>query len=124
MANKWRLVEVESGEIIVPKLQVANTFWSRFRGLQLRRSLPSDEGLLLQNCRSIHTHWMRFAIDVAMLDKSGRVLAIHSAVAPWRIVGRVRGTEAILETVAGAIGDRIRVGDVVQVENLEQVTDE
>jgi uncharacterized membrane protein (UPF0127 family) len=103
MAPLYQLINVATSEVIVAKLELADTFWRRFRGLQFRRALADDEGLLITPCRSIHTHWMRFAIDVAMLDKKGVVLATRSNVEPWRMVHGPKGTQAILEMAVGAI---------------------
>ena len=97
----WRLAHRTSGQIVVERLSLADTFWGRLCGLQFRRPLPAGTGLLLVPCGSIHTMWMRFAIDVAMLDRSGRVLYVRRAVRPWRYVHAPRGTHAVLETAAG-----------------------
>jgi uncharacterized membrane protein (UPF0127 family) len=110
MKGQHQLLDADTGEVIIAKLEVADTFWRRFRGLQFRRQLAENEGLLLTPCRSIHTHWMRFAIDVAMLDKDGLVLNIFPEMAPWRIAPRVDGTQSIIETAAGMLTARLRVG--------------
>ena len=67
---------------------------------------PSAAGgrdLIRRQCASIHTMWMRFAIDVAMLDFTGRTLAVRHAVRPWRLVFAPRGTHAVLEASAGTL---------------------
>jgi len=103
MDRRHRLFDAETGEVIVAKLEVADTFWRRFRGVQFRSALAADEGLLLTPCRSIHTHWMRFAIDAAMLDRHGQVLAVVGSVRPWRFVTGVSETFSILESPAGRL---------------------
>lgn len=54
------------------------------------------EPVLLAPCSSVHTVGMRYAIDVALADSWGRVLASHACVAPGRLVGR-RGACLVLE---------------------------
>lgn len=115
MDDRHQLIDADTGEVIVAKLEVAERFWHRFRGLQFRRALAVDEGLLLTPCRSIHTHWMRFAIDVAMLDEDGMVLDILTDLKPWRIAPRVDGTRSIVETAAGKLTERLRVGTRIKV---------
>ncbi len=115
MAQTHQLVDASSGDVIIAKLQLAETFWQRFRGLQLRRTLASDEALLLRPCRSIHTHWMRFSIDVAMLDEMGVVLSVIHGQRPWRFVPRTEGTHSIVEAAAGSLATRLDVGTRVQV---------
>lgn len=95
------LVRRESGDIVVPHLKIAATFWSRFRGLQLQKPLAADEGLLIAPCGSVHTHWMRFAIDIVMLNGEGTVLAVRSQVRPWKLCPAPKGTRFVLETLGG-----------------------
>ena len=110
MAGAFQLVDARTDEIVVPRLRLANTFWTRFRGLQLLPRLAEDEGLLITPCRSLHSHWMRFAIDVALLDRTGNVLAIHHTVRPWRFVIGVPGTHQVLEVAAGERSSRWSLG--------------
>ena len=81
--------------------EVAANPFTRFRGLMGRRSLGEAEGLLLDPASSIHTHFMRFAIDAVFLDRDARVTHIAVALRPWRIASR-RGSKQVLELPAGA----------------------
>ncbi len=94
-------------------LKVASTFWSRFAGLQLQRQLADGCGLLLVPCTSIHTCFMRFPIDVIMLDAGYCVVGIRKNVRPWRMVFCEKGTRQILETAVDAtdlsVGLQVRV---------------
>jgi len=119
-----RLVERATGRIVADRLAVADTWLGRTRGLMFRESLPAGEALLLVPCASIHTHWMRFAIDVAMLDGEGTVTELHEQVVPWRFLQPRKKTHAILEFAAKkagvAPGDRLRiesVGNAVNAKN-------
>lgn len=107
---EWKLVSATTGVVVVPRCCLATTFWQRLRGLQFRAELAADEGLLLAPCTGIHTHWLRFSLDVLFLDATGIVLANHAAVKPWRIVSGPKSTYATLETAAGAIDDLPAVG--------------
>lgn len=113
MKSQFQLVSAESGEVLVPNLKLAATFWSRFRGLQFRRDFPIDEGLLIAPCRSIHTHWMRFAIDVMMIDGDGVVLKIQQNLRPWRTCGGPKETRFVLEVPAESaamkVGERLAI---------------
>ncbi len=79
---------------------VADRPLSRLRGLMGRRALAPGEGLLLKPTPSIHTCFMRFAIDAVFLDSELRVLAVEPEVRPWRFAGR-RRTGAVLELPGG-----------------------
>jgi len=123
MAEPCRLIDAESGKVVVPQLRLATTFWRRLRGLQFRTQLSDGQGLLIAPCRSIHTFCMRFAIDVAMIDREGRVLCVIGSVAPWRVVAGPPGTFAILEMAAGTLSPRVANGHRVVVTSDETVPD-
>ena len=99
----FRLCRVDTGTPVVDVLHVASTIWSRFRGLQLRRSLPSGHGLLMVPCNSIHTMFVRFAIDVLFLSEEGIVTEVSRDVHPWRVVlPHGASAHAVLEMAAGS----------------------
>jgi uncharacterized protein len=85
---------------LVPDLRMADSFLARTRGLLGRRRLEPGEGLLIRRTSSVHTHFMRFAIDVVFLDGDGRVLKITRALRPWRFTG-CRGAADVVELAAG-----------------------
>lgn len=62
-----------------------NTF-ERVQGWLKRDSVSEGEGLLIRPCSSIHTLGMRFTIDVAFLERDGRVVKLAHRVAPSRLV--------------------------------------
>lgn len=88
--------------MLVPHVDVSGSLGVRnARGLMLRRELPSGHGLLLSDpTGSIHTFFMRFAIDIVFLDDDLRVLRVARAVKPWRMT-RERGAKRMLELTAG-----------------------
>jgi uncharacterized membrane protein (UPF0127 family) len=95
----------------------ANPF-TRMRGLLGRPSLPSGEGILLRPASSVHTGFMRFAIDVVFLDRELKVLHVVERLAPWRAAAR-REAHAVLELRAGECerhglreGDRLELGSI------------
>jgi len=112
-----RLRCAETGEVIVERLDVADGIWTRFWGLQFRRELPSGAGLLLVPCSSVHTFFLRFAIDVLLLDRRGVVVALHRSVRPWRVVLPARGAYATLEVPAGSAN--IAVGATLRLDAAE-----
>ncbi len=68
------LIEAETGRVLLPRVEIANWFWPRLWGLQFRRTLPAGTGMLLTPCASIHTCFVRFRLDVLMLDRELRVV--------------------------------------------------
>ena len=79
---------------------VAETPLARMRGLLGRRGLESGEGLLLRPAPSVHTFFMRFAIDVVFLARDGEVMKVVPSLRPWRTAA-ARRAKAVLELPAG-----------------------
>jgi uncharacterized membrane protein (UPF0127 family) len=79
---------------------VASSFTSRLRGLMLTASLKPGTGLLFPRTSSVHTHFMRYPIDVVFLDAERRVVAIRHALRPWRFAS-ARGAASALELPGG-----------------------
>lgn len=94
---------------------MATNPWLRFRGLMGKKALATGEGLLLRPCSSVHTMFMRFAIDVVFCDAELRVLAVAPEVPKWRVRGR-RGAKVALELAAGEAARRsVAVGTQLQI---------
>ena len=102
------------GEDVLCSVEVATAPAERMRGLLGRDGI--DGALLLPHCRSVHTLGMRFTIDVAFLDRHGRVVGLKAPMRRWRI-GRMRlRARQVLEAEAGTF-DRwnLAVGDHLEV---------
>ena len=93
------------GRIVCERCLVADRPFARMRGLLGRPSLPAGEGILLRPASSVHTFFMRFAIDVVFLDRDLRVLRVVADLKPRR-GGGCPGARAVLGTSAGECGRR------------------
>ncbi|HTW56679.1 MAG TPA: DUF192 domain-containing protein [Terriglobales bacterium] len=99
-------------------LAVANTHWTRLRGLL---GLSPDDfrngrGLWIVPCHGVHTLGMGFPIDVVYLDRSLTVVHVETELKPWRFAPVRMQAASVLElpcrTVAEtktAVGDRIEI---------------
>jgi uncharacterized protein len=99
-------------------LVVADTHWSRLRGLLglSESDFRNGCGLWIRPCRGVHTLAMRFPIDVVYLDQAGIVVHIESGLRPWRFAPvRLRATSVlevpqnIVASTGTALGDRIEI---------------
>ena len=107
---------VTRGQAVVSKGRVADNRWTRMRGLIGSKPLAPGEGLLIVPCKSIHTHFMGFPIDVLYLNKELRVVGIDENIAPWRLGRKYRGTEFVVELPPGtASASGTQVGDQLNV---------
>ncbi len=98
---------------VLSSADVAEGFYDRSKGLLGRSGY--DGAMLLPHTRSVHTAGMRFAIDVAILDRDLVVLDTLR-LGTWRVcLPRLRG-RSVLEAQAGAF-DRwsLRPGDRLEI---------
>jgi len=99
-------------------LAIAQTHWSRFRGLMASdaSSFPPGRGLLISPCHGIHTFAMRFAIDAVYLDRDRKVIHLEEDLKPWRMAAvRIHAT-SVLEVPTGTIRESSTLlGDQIDI---------
>ncbi len=97
---------------VVASLEIADSRSARRRGLLGRDSL--DGAFLISPARSVHSFGMRFDLDVALVDSSGRVVAIRP-LPRRRVVRPRRGVSAVVEARRGAFAKwQVQEGDIVE----------
>jgi uncharacterized membrane protein (UPF0127 family) len=103
---------------LATELCLANTHWSRLRGLMGTdaASFPAGKALWIVPCRGVHTFAMRFPIDVAYLDAAKVVVHMEKNLLPWRMAPvRLRAASVLelpqntLAETETAIGDELEI---------------
>lgn len=113
------LQHVRSGRVVASRVELALDSQSRRRGLLGRDAFEKGAALIIAPCSSIHTFFMRFAIDVVFVSRDGRVLKTYSTLVPWRMALSL-GAFAVIEFPAGALSPfALRRGDVLRVTATE-----
>ncbi len=111
-----KAVDRTSGKELAPNLAVADTFFTKLKGLLGRKELPQGEGLWIKHCNSIHTFGMQFPIDVVFLDKGKQVVGLAKTLRPNRISRLYSGACSVIELPAGTIDAANTVtGDHIEV---------
>ena len=114
-----RAINTTRDRVVAERVVWAGTSETRRRGLLGRDHLPPDEGMYIVPTQWIHMFGMRFPIDVAFLDDSGRVLHIHHELKRNRLSRPVWRAEGALELAAGTLrASGTEVGDVIEFEDL------
>lgn len=83
------------------KIEIADTFQKRLKGLIGRQSLESARGLLIAPCKCIHMLFMRFSIDAVFIDKDFRIRKIVSNLQPWVGYAICLDAWAVIEVQSG-----------------------
>ncbi len=105
-----------SGEILVPRVERCDTFWSRGRGLMFRRRLSEDTALLFVQGRestldsAIHMLFVFFPIGVIWLDNEKRVVDKKVA-RPFRFYYAPRKPARYFIECHPTVLDQVQIGD-------------
>ncbi|MGM0881728.1 MAG: DUF192 domain-containing protein [Bacillota bacterium] len=98
-----KLVIRESGQSLGLHIAGAYTFFGRLRGLMLTDSLPEGNGLHIRPCRSVHSFFMKYPIDVLHLDESGIIVGIEHQLKPGKIGAVFQRTRSVVELPSGTL---------------------
>lgn len=103
---------------LAASLAIADTHWTRLRGLL---GLESDDfrngsGLWIIPCHGVHTLGMGFPIDVLYLDRGLKVVRVRPDVRPWRFTPVLRQAASVLELPCGTAAEtNTAVGDTIEI---------
>lgn len=108
--------ENKTGEALLGDLKVADSLFSRMKGLLGTKSLDPDQGLWIKPCNSVHTFFMNYAIDCVFLDSSMKVCSVVQNVRPGKMVFPQWGAQSVIEMPSGRSQQlAIRKGDQLYV---------
>jgi hypothetical protein len=112
----WYAFNITRQSFINLGVAIADTPWTRLRGLLGRMRLRSDEGLWVIPSRGIHTVGLMFSIDVIYLDAQLRVVHLVESLGPLRIGPLRLRCESVLELPARTIyGSGTQIGDQLMI---------
>jgi len=98
-----RILNTTRSTELASNAKPARSFTQRLVGLLGRAGLDPGEALLLEPCSSVHTAFMRFAIDVVYVDRAGKVVKVVPELRPFRVSGALRGARSVIELPSGTI---------------------
>ncbi len=108
--------------ILADAAELADTSAKRRTGLLKHDRLDPGHGLWIVPCESVHSFFMKFAIDLVYLDRNKKVLKVRHRMVPWRLSACLTA-HSILELPAGAVAaSGTEKGD--QLEMVEQKTED
>ncbi|MBI5884620.1 DUF192 domain-containing protein [archaeon] len=108
----------EKGIVLAGKARHAESFWQKFLGLMREKNKAFNYALVFHLQKeswleaSIHSLFMRFAIDVLWLDENKKIVCLLEGFKPWQLNATPeRKARYIVELKAGTIkGKRIMIG--------------
>jgi len=104
-------------KMLANDLRVAETLYTRLKGLLGTKRLPEGSALWIKDCPSVHTFFMNFNIDVVFLNKNMRVTRVVKNMPPWRVTKffQFKNKSCIELSSSKNIVDLVSEGDVLDV---------
>jgi len=116
-ARTLTLMNARTNRAVADEVEVAVTRSERRRGLLGRDGLAPFSALVLAPCASVHTMFMRFAIDVVFVDDAGRAVRIVPYLPPWR-AAIASAAHVAIELPAGTLASReVAIGDSLYLQS-------
>jgi uncharacterized protein len=113
-----RLVNLDNGHVMAESIESAETFFTRLKGLMFRKQLSNGGGLYLHPCKSIHTFFMKFPIDVLYINKDWKIVGMEEKLEPGKIGRQFPGAASVVELESGSIQKNgIKEGQIVKLLN-------
>jgi len=109
---------------VADQVRLANTRWTRLRGMLGRPEPAPGEGMLLAPCQSVHMYWMKYSLDVVFLAPNGCVVEAYHGLAPSKRSRWHRDADRALELRAGTLASSgTQIGDQLELRIVERDTE-
>ena len=108
---------LRTGKELATNVRVADTLFTRMKGLLGKKELPQGHALWINPCFSVHTFFMQFPIDVLFLNKHNQVIAAVINLTTNRMTRLYPRSFSVLEFPIGTIAaTNTVVGDKIEFE--------
>jgi uncharacterized membrane protein (UPF0127 family) len=113
-----KLVNLTNNQELAHEISDAHTFLKRLKGLMFSKELPLGCGLHIKPCRSVHTYFMNYAIDVLFVNDRLEVVGIVESMPPRKVSKVYHSANSVIELVAGAARRTdTEIGHVLKLRN-------
>jgi len=113
-----KIIVKETGKVIALDVFVAKTIKERMLGLMFSKVIPNGDALWIKPCNSIHTFFMKYAIDVLFLDRNFKVVKKYERLTPWRITPIHFKSASVIEMKGGSLKGLVEIGEHLEVHSV------
>ncbi len=101
--QELEIINLDNGEQVASRCYLADSFFTRFKGLLGKKEMSEGEGLLIKPCSSVHTLGMKMIIDVVFLSYDYQVLHIIEEMKPGKVSPVIKKSCSVLELPPGQV---------------------
>ncbi|UCZ53151.1 DUF192 domain-containing protein [Bacillus shivajii] len=111
-----KVVNLSNENVLASDVKQAYSFLKRLKGLMFTKELGSGKAIHLKPCRSVHTFFMNYAIDVIYLGEGNKVVAINENLQPNKAGKHYKYARSVVELPVGTVShSQTKVGDVLSI---------
>jgi uncharacterized membrane protein (UPF0127 family) len=119
--RRLRISNDTKARVLGDRVWLADGYWTRLRGLLGRAEIQEGEGMLIAPSRGVHMYGMKYPLDVLLLDRGRRVVALYQGLRPGGRTRVHREASYALELPVGAIvRSETEEGDTLEWRPLEE----
>ncbi len=109
---------IYKNKVLSTDILMAESLISRLIGLMFKQRLEGADGLLIDPCRSIHTFFMRYSLDIVFISKDNKIIKIIRDMKPWRVTWIYFRASKTLELPAGNLPVDLKEGDSLEIRDV------
>jgi len=114
-----KIVNRTKNVVLAEDIILASRPIARIKGLLGSKELRPGQAMVLRPCNSIHTFFMRFAIDVLFVGKKNQVVKALCGLPPFRLSNIYFQASCAIELPTGTItATKTTVGDILQITQI------
>ena len=99
------------------KVKLADDFEGRLKGLMFTKVFPACGAVIIKPCRGIHTFFMRYPLDILLLDEENKVVYKQESLPPGRFTPLLSRSKIAVELPAGSFSRKeVSLGDELEIE--------
>ncbi len=109
------LVNKTTGEVLTKKVKIVDDFKGRLKGLMFTETFPAYGAVIIKPCRGIHTFFMRYPLDILLLDEENLVIYKQESLPPGRVTPLLSHSKIAVELPAGSLKEKeVSLGDELE----------
>jgi uncharacterized membrane protein (UPF0127 family) len=113
-----RIINTNTKLIIADEVIIANSFYTRLKGLMFKEVFNDGTAMMITPCNMIHTFFMKFSIDIVFISKNNEVIDIIEDMKPGKVSHMVGKAVGVIEFPAGVVNRmKIQIGNFIRLQD-------